>query len=227
MAASFAAQPPGRPEVRLSQAASYLLDSAGVAVSLGVSGGLFNGGLQTVCATEGGQAGETLQFELGEGPSYTAQRTGLPVQGPDLECDTTWPAFAKAATALGFRAVFAFPLRSGPVSLGALTLYRRVAGALTSEQHADALAVAQFALGLLASLQAGHPTGELDQVFTDGMARTEKASQASGIVSVQLGIPVEAALAVLRAHAFAEACSLTEAATQVIEHRLTFDPLQD
>ena len=123
--------------------------------------------------------------------------------------------------------MFAFPLWSGSTSLGALTLYPHVAGELTSEQYADALAVARFALELFSSLQAGQLLDELDPVFTDGLARTEKVSQASGVVSVQLGIPVEAALAVLRAHAFAESCSLVEVATQVIEHRLQLSPLPD
>ena len=226
VAEAFDAQPWGPPEVCLCTAASKLLATAGVAVSLGASGEL-GSALHTVCATDGARAGEARQFDLGEGPSYTAHRTGRPVQVADLECDDCWPVFAKAATVLGFRAVFAFPLRSGSDSLGALTLYQHVAGELSSEQHADALAVAGFALNLLTSLQAGHPTDELDPVFHDGMARTEKVSQASGMVSVQLGISVVAALAVLRAHAFTEGCSLAAVATQAIEHRLTLSPLPD
>jgi len=224
---TFAAQPPGPPGVRLCTAASKLLDSAGVAVSLGAGDDLFDSGLQTVCATDRGHDGETLQFDLGEGPSYTAHRTGRPVQAADLEHDDTWPVFAKAATASGFRAVFACPLRSGSASIGALTLYQHDAGELIPEQYADALAVARFALNLLIFLQSGHTTDELDQVFTVGMARTEHVSQASGVVSVQLGIPVDAALSVLRAHAFAEGCSLAAVAMQVIEHRLTLCPLHD
>jgi hypothetical protein len=76
VAEAFAAQPPGPPEVRLCSAASKLLDAAGVGVSLGASGALDASVLQTVCATDRGQDGEALQFDLGEGPSYTAHRTG-------------------------------------------------------------------------------------------------------------------------------------------------------
>jgi DNA-binding XRE family transcriptional regulator len=57
--------------------------------------------------------------------------------------------------------VFAFPLRSGSVRIGALTLYQPVAGELSSEQYADAVVVARFALNLLTSLQAGRPPHEL------------------------------------------------------------------
>lgn len=221
----FAAQRSGRPEERLCAAALKLLDAAAVAVSVGASDELVDSGLQTVHATGEGWHGEARQFDLGEGPSYTAHRTGWPVQVPDLELDESWPAFAEAAAALGFRAVFAFPLRSGSVGLGALTLYQRVAGELTAEQYADALVIARFALNLLTSLQAGRPADELDQVFTDTLTNAVEVHQASGVVSVQLGISVGAALALLRAHAFAEVASLPEIATQVIEHRLQLGPL--
>lgn len=224
---AFEAQPPGPPESRLCTAASTLLDTTGVGVSIGASHDLVDSGLQTVCATEGGRPGEARQFDLGEGPSYTAHRTGWPVQVPDLEHDDTWPAFSKAAVALGFRAVFAFPLRSGTVGLGAMALYQHVVGELTSEQYADALIVARFALNVLTSLQAGRPEDELDQVFTDTQSSSMEVHQASGMVSVQLGITVGAALAVLRAHAYSEACSLPEVATQVIDHDLQLGSLHD
>lgn len=110
--------------------------------------------------------------------------------------DDTWPTFANAAAALGFRAVFAFPLRSGSISLGSLTLYQYVAGDLTAEQYGDALVVARFALGLLTSLQAGRPADELDEVFANTLSISVEVHQASGVVAVQLGVPVAAASAV-------------------------------
>jgi hypothetical protein len=227
VAEAFAAQPPGPPEVRLCAAASKLLDASGAGLSLGASDDLADSGLQTICATNGARDGEALQFDLGEGPSYTAHRTGWPVQVADLECDDTWPAFTDAAAGLGLRAVFAFPLRSGSVGLGALTLYQHVAGELSSEQYGDALVVARFALNLLTDLQAGRPPDELDQAFTDSLSNSVEVHQASGIVSVQLGITVAAALAVLRARAFSEGASLADIATQVTQHRLKLGPLHD
>ncbi len=224
---AFSSQPPGPPELRLCTAAAALLGTAGLAVSIGASDELTSSGLQTVFATDGARDAEARQYDLGEGPAYTAHRTGWPVQVPDLELDDSWPAFAEAAGDLGLRAVFAFPLRSGSISLGALTLYEGVAGELTSEQYADALMVARFAVNLFTSLQAGRPPDELDQVFTDTLASSVEVHQATGVVAVQLGISVGAALALLRAHAFAEACSLPDVATQVIEHRLQLGGLHE
>lgn len=174
----------------------------------------------------GGRDGEAQQFDLGEGPSYTAHRTGRPVLVPDLARDDRWPAFAEAAAASGLCAFFGFPLRSGSGSLGTLTLYRHAVGELTAEQYADALVVARFAFGLLTSLQAGGPRDELDQVFADTLSGSREVLQASGVASVQLGVSVGSALAVLRAHAFAESCSLSEVATQVIDRRLKFSDLR-
>ncbi|MEX1178388.1 MAG: hypothetical protein WEB09_07990 [Nitriliruptor sp.] len=227
VAEAFAAQPPGPPEVRLCAAAAKLLDAAGVGLSLGVASDPLDIGLQTLCATEGGEVGEALQFDLGEGPSYTAHRSGWPVQVPDLERDGTWPAFTEAAAGSGLRAVFAFPLRSGSIGLGALTLYQHVAGELTGEQYADAMVTARFGLNLMASMQAGRSPEELDAVLSERLANLVEVHQASGIVSVQLDIPVAAALAVLRARAFAEGCSLGEVAARVIDRRLTLGPLPD
>jgi hypothetical protein len=87
--------------------------------------------------------------------------------------------------------------------------------------------VTRFALDLLISLHVARYPDEPDQVFTDPPFGFVEVLQASGIVSVQLGIPIGAALAVLRAHAFAEGCSLAATATQVLDHRLQLRPLLD
>ncbi len=227
LAEAFAAQAPGPAPLRLCAATSKLVDAAGVGLSLSAGHELPDNGLHTVGATDAAQDGEALQFDLGEGPSYSAHQTGWPVQAADLGSDGAWPSFSPAATRVGLRAVFAFPLRSGSTRLGALTVYRHGAGELTSEQFADALVASRFALSLLTAQQAGRPPAELDAVFTDNLSSSLEVHQASGIVSVQLGIPVAAALSVMRAHAFAEGASLAEVASQIIDRRLELGSIQD
>ena len=226
VAEAFAAQPPGPAERRLCDAAVDVTAVDGVGLTLGTSDGVLDDGLETVCATDGARAGEALQFDLGEGPSHVAHRSGVAVQVPDVRGDDRWPAFGEAAADLGLGAVFAFPLRAGSVGLGALTLYRHTVGPLTADQHADASVLARVALNLLTSLQAGRPPDELDQVLADGLASSVEVHQASGIVSVQLDVPVAAALAVMRAHAFAQGRSLAEVAAEIVEHRLRLGPLE-
>jgi hypothetical protein len=216
---AVASQAPGSLAERLCGGAAEVLDTPGVALALLTRDDL----LQTVCTTDGGRDGETLQADLGEGPSYTAHRIGSPVLVGDLDLDETWPAFGPAAAASGLRAVFAFPLRRGAVRVGSMTLYRPVAGDLTDDQHADALVFASVGLDLLLALQSGRAADELDELFLAGTGNTAQIHQASGVVAVQLGVEVGLALAVLRAHAFSAGRSLREVADDVVARRLRLD----
>lgn len=216
---AIASQPAASLAQWLCSAAAKCLDSPGVGVSLAAPGDL----LQTVCATEKARDAEALQADLGEGPAYTARRHGRPVMVADLDLDHTWPAFGPAAAGLGIRAVFAFPLRRSTVRLGALTLYREVAGKLSDDHHADALVFARFALDLFLAVQQGLSDGELDRLFVDDTPNTAEIHQAAGMLSVQLNIAVGAALAVLRAHAYADGRSLHEVAGDVVGRRLRLD----
>jgi GAF domain-containing protein len=218
---AIAAQPPGSLADRLCSAAAQLLDASGASLSVAANDDL----LHVICAMDGvARTGEDLQIDLGEGPSYSAHRNGSPVLVSDLDVDESWPAFAPAAAGSGLRGIFAFPLRRGAVRVGALTLYRDVPGGLTADQHQDALVFAQVALDLVLALQADRPIGELDDVFLAEAGNHAEIHQASGIVAVQLGVAVGAALGLLRAHAFTHDRSLRDIATDVVARRLRFDP---
>jgi GAF domain/ANTAR domain len=180
-----------------------------------------------VCATDHVSARiEDLQFTLGEGPCVDAVDMGAPVLVPDLAKPEDlsvdrWPAFMKAATAAGVRAVFAFPLRIGAINVGALDLYRAGAGEMAADQlHAALMAADTAAVALL------HLDTQLDGTFADDVeARTSyqlQVHQATGIVQVQLGIATEEAFLMLRARAFALGRPLVDVATDVIERRLRF-----
>lgn len=213
---AVAAQPAGSLADRVCTAAETCLEASGAGVCLAAGDDV----LETVCSTGGGQRAEALQTDLGEGPAYTAQRHGFPVLVDDLELDDTWPAFGPAAAELGLQSVFAFPLRSGTVRLGALSLYRQTAGQLSDEHHADALVFARLALDLFLALQHGRDVDDLDELFVQGTRNTVEIHQAAGIVSVQLGIAVGAALSLLRAHAYSDSRSLLDVAQAVVARRL-------
>jgi len=216
---AISSQPDGSLPERLCHGAARLLGADGVGVALSAGADQ----LETVYATDAGQLGERLQADLGEGPSYTAHEFGWPVLVEDLALDDTWPAFAPAASEQELGAIFAFPLRSGSVRSGAFTVYRWEASGLSDDQHADALVLARLALDLFLALQAGRPADELDQLFLDGTANSVESHQAAGMVSVQLGIAVGAALALLRARAFSDGRSLREIAKEVVARRLRLD----
>lgn len=167
---------------------------------------------------------EDLQLTLGEGPSIDAVMSGAPVLIPDLsESDIVverWPAFMKGAAEAGVRAVFAFPLRIGAISVGALDLYRDKPGELAA-QIPEALMAADAAALALLQLES-----TWDESFGEDMdARTShqlQVHQATGMVQVQLGVTTGDAFLMLRARAFADGRPLVEVARDVVERRLRF-----
>jgi len=96
---------------------------------------------------------EELQTELGEGPCLAAYETGKAVAVPDLRTDDRFPRFAPRAVAEGLIAVFTFPLRGGDNQLGALDMYRDVAGPLDAGAMMAAQTLADVAAAYLLNAQ--------------------------------------------------------------------------
>ena len=180
----------------------------------------------SVCTTDDVSALiEQLQYELGEGPCVDAHREGRPVTEPNLAAPATsrWLAFTGPAVAAGAGAVFGFPLQVGSVRLGALNLYSRHPGELTERQHADALLMADIAAEAVLVVQAEAPPGALAAELEAGSNFQYVVHQASGMVSVQLGVSVGHALLRLRAYAFGNERRLSDVARDVVGRRLRFD----
>jgi ANTAR domain/GAF domain len=165
---------------------------------------------------------DDLHFTLGEGPAVDAHRTGVPAAEPDTAgpLRARWPSFGPLAVDTGAAALFSFPLRVGGVRLGAMTLYRGRPGRLTDDQHADALAMADIVVGAVLAHQAGADPGDLASELEALSSSRAEVHQASGVVSVQLGVSVADALLRLRAHAYAEGRALSDVARDVVAGRL-------
>jgi GAF domain-containing protein len=168
---------------------------------------------------------EELQSTLGEGPCVDAHHTGRSVSEPNLirPRRTRWVALGPAAVDAGAAALFSFPLRLGGVRLGAFTLYQTSAGDLSVQQHADAQAVADIAMLSILNSQAHAPGDSLSPDLERLAYNGAEVHQASGMVSVQLGVGVGEALVRLRAHAFAESRPLADVAVDVVARRLRFE----
>ena len=140
---------------------------------------------------------EELQFTLGEGPCIDTYRTGRPVLEPDLghPAEERWPAFAERALAGGVVAIFGFPLLVGRIRLGALDVYTDRPGDLDPAQFTDAVAMADIAAHAILDLQADVAPGTLASELDEGLRLRSVVHQASGMVSVQLDIPIDEALA--------------------------------
>ena len=168
---------------------------------------------------------EELQFTTGEGPGTDDFWLGSPVLIADLDSAAArWPGFVPEAVAAGARAMFALPLQAGAIRLGVLSLYRALPGPLSAGELADVLVFADIALQLLLDAASGI-NGSSEYRPLDGMSdRRAVVYQATGMISVQLGVSLEEALMRLRAYAFTTNVALGEVAGDVVSRRLRFDP---
>ena len=171
---------------------------------------------------------EQLQIDLAEGPAVEALSSFRRSEHPDLASDDArrrWPKFADAALERGIRAVFAVPLVTGGVGVGAMAMYRRRAGGLGADQAADADVLADLAA--LAVDQLGTSTS-IDAVGLTVEPLTPWSypaivHNASGMIAEQLAITVSEALLRLRTLAFANGHSVADIARQVVARDLRIE----
>ena len=181
-----------------------------------------------MCVTDlvGEQLAE-LQLTTGEGPCHDVLASAAPVLAPDLddaESIRRWPAFTPAARQLGAGAVFAFPLIVGAIRAGVLGLYRGSPGPLPDRHLGDLLILADAATVML--LGGAHGDGETeDGAWPDGQAQDlalhrAEIDQATGMLTVQLGVPAAEAFARLRAYAYSQDRRLADVAGDIVARRL-------
>jgi GAF domain-containing protein len=207
---------------RVCAAGIGLLGLSGCAISLMVDGrlegsaGVSDAGIAVV---------QELQLELGEGPCVDAWDRDEPVGAADLAdpTGTRWPLFSRAAVGEGVRAVFAFPLHQGAIRIGVLVLYRAEPGALSAEEWARGAVLADLAGQIVLALQAGARDGEVHELLADEPPHWAEVHQATGMISVQLGVPIDEAFVRMRAHAFAQRRPLREVARDVVARRLRLE----
>jgi ANTAR domain-containing protein/GAF domain-containing protein len=175
-----------------------------------------------------------LQQMLGEGPCHDVLAAAAPVLTADLrdqESSRRWPAFAPEARRTGAAAIFAFPLVIGAIRAGVIGLYRDSAGPLSSVQLRDCLLLADTATVLLLDSADGGATQEdsHDRTSPGGQSpelavHRVEIDQATGMLTVQLGVTAAEAFARLRAYAYAEDRRLADVAGDIVARRLRLEP---
>jgi len=187
---------------------------------------------EAMCATD--VVSESLaevQITLGEGPCHDAAVSGAPVLAGNLADGTgrQWAVFAEAAVRTGAAAVFAFPLRIGAIRVGVLGFYRDTEGPLDTFQLGNALILADIATMLLLDAEARLTDDPLSGAppasqSPDLAAHHAEISQATGMLTEQLGVGITEAFARLRAYAYAQDRRLSDIAHDVVTRRLRLDP---
>lgn len=199
-------------------AAAGVLGVDGLAVSLVTEAGT----AELLCCSDATtRRFEDLQLTLGEGPGPDAIATGAMVWVPDLAKvnHARWPALVMEAPDLDARAVFCFPMGIGAIRVGVLTAVRRTGGPLTTEQADDAMILASALTARC--LGSGEPRPDsLAPEDSPHLLQHAVVHQATGMLSVQLSLPLPQALLRLRAHAYSSGRSITDISQDVVDRRL-------
>jgi hypothetical protein len=209
---------------RLAQACAQVLPVDGAGIGL-----FFSDGRRLPLGASDPVSGEAerLQFTLGDGPCLSSHASGEAVVADEPTIRSRWPAFHDALlTRTPVRGTVSLPLGGGLEAIGALDLYlvppRAVGGVSLPDARAVAAEVAE-------ALQVGGCDGERSDgpawLDTPAAGRRSRVWQAMGFVNSALGLSSPDALALLRAHAYAEGSSLDELAVRVVAREVRLDEL--
>lgn len=212
---------------QLCQACVQLLSVDAAAISL-----VFDGAnVGTLGASDArARMFDELQFTMGEGPCLDSVAMRTVVVVPDLADpdELRWPGYGPMMLARQVRTVYAMPVVVAGEYVGALDLFRAYPAALDAEQMAGLVMAAELAqipvLDLLgADFQAAVADPGSDAWRELNTLSRAEVSQATGMVMAQLGIEAAAALARLRAHAYATARSATDVARDILDRTLCLE----
>src|SRR6204780_4013189 len=176
------------------------------------------GELRVVAASSGAaRVLELFQLQSDEGPCLDCFRSGQPVACIDLSADPRWPQFADQAGQAGFSALQALPMRLRDQVIGALNLFRGTAGVFDPEVVHVGQALADVATISLLHDRSMRRTDTLnDQRHTPLNSRVI-IEQAKGKLAERLGVDVNQAFTLLRAHARSRNLRLSALAQAVID----------
>jgi hypothetical protein len=209
-----------------ARACARALDAEGVALSLLVGNGRTAEPFWHY--PEVSERFEELQFTLGEGPGPDVVRTGSPVMEPDLDRvrPDRWPELLELTREMGVHGVCCFPLGIGAIRVGVLTVLCAADRRMSEQQSADARTLTAALTGaILNGEQRGGRSEDGDRALLELPSQLHRAAvhQATGMISVQLGVSMEEAILRLRACAYSSERPLGEMAADVVARRLRFD----
>ena len=184
-------------------------------------------GQATLCSSDDTASRlDEMQFDLGEGPCWSALSSRKPVLDSAIRSHTNpdYPVFSEAIRngPDNVESMFAFPLAVGSLEIGAVDLYSAARSELTVEQIRDASSLATLASWQVLRRILSDPDGPSSPTESTSRESRREIHQATGMVLAQLNISVENADLLLRAHAFASSRSVAEVANDVVERRLDF-----
>ena len=124
---------------------------------------------------------ERAQDELGQGPSLTCLKDGMPVKVGNIASDDRWPAYAQRATESGMNSLLCLPLRIGDEPSGTLSLFSRETSAFSDIDQAEGLLLATQAAVVVTNAQTRSE-------YLTKIGQLEEAIQSRDVIGTAKGI---------------------------------------
>ncbi len=157
---------------------------------------------------------EQIQETTGEGPGVSARGKRLPVLVDDLRRERRWPVFTVLAGQAGATSVWAVPVTIRDVTIATMSLYGRRPAPWGRDDLVQAALLADTAATALIADLARLEDDAVGPVRLDRPA--DPSAMAAGMLSVQLGVPIDEASLRLRALAFSRGEALDVTALGVL-----------
>ena len=177
------------------------------------------GELRVVAAsTERARLLELFQLQNDQGPCLDCFRSGQPIAASDLTAEAgRWPRFAAAADHAGFAAVQALPMRLREQTIGALNLFRAVAGPFDPADMRVGQALADVATISLLHERTLRHSETLNEQLQAALNSRVIIEQAKGKLAERLQLDMDQAFTVLRDRARYRNLRLADLARGVID----------
>jgi GAF domain-containing protein len=161
---------------------------------------------------------EELQIRHQEGPCIAAFEDKVLIGAEDLECDSRWPAFSRAAVARDVRAVLASPLPYNQDAVGVVAVLSEQRRPWSAEGELALLAFTDLAALLIASMMQSQQQSELATQLQGALNSRKVIEQAKGVLMGREGVSARTAYENLRAQARTERRKLAAVCAEVVQN---------
>jgi len=168
---------------------------------------------------------ELFEIQSAQGPCLDAFGSGQAVQASGAESRTRWPVFAPRASAAGFGALCAVPLRAHAEIVGALNLFRGGDQPFSDAELEIARAMAQVATIALIQERAIRERSLLAGQLQAALRSRIVIEQAKGMLAEHLSTTIDEAFQLLNKYAHDHNRRLTEVARDVVDRKIPHDAL--
>lgn len=184
-------------------------------------------GQTTVCASDPTASRlDELQFDLGEGPCWTAMTSRMPVIGSSDTIDPRWPMFSDAISsdALGsaVESMLALPMAIGQMEIGAIDLYSTSKAEFDLERLPGLTELARITAFQVLRRILSEAQSDADDATSVSSGSRREVHQATGMILAQLDVSADDAALLLKAKAYSTGRPVRDVASDVVDRRLDF-----